>query len=434
MAKKKIVILGAGLAGLSAAWHLQKKCIEPRVFEAESEVGGLCRSKTINGFTFDCDGHILHFKREDTFNFINSLLSGNLLGHKRSAWIYSHQRYIRYPFQANLYGLPHPVVKECLLGYIHKNGLLVRKEDLTFADWIAHSFGMGIAKHFMVPYNTKFWTVPPRELTCEWLGGFIPVPSLGQVIEGTIEESRRQFGYNAHFWYPKTGGINQLPLALASQIKNIYTNCRVSKIDLNKKEVSFDSGAQEKFDFLISTIPLPEMPGLIKGMPTGKRLLFKQLRWNSVFNLNLGIEKKDYFSRHWAYFPQKSLSFFRVGFFHNFSSSLAPAEKTSMYVEASYSKDKPIDKKNILSRIQDDLIKIGLLSKQDKICAQDVNDIKYGYPIYDKNYRQARKSILEYLSQNNIFSVGRYGSWRYLSMEDVILDGKVAASCILENV
>jgi len=73
MTKKRVIVLGAGLAGLSAAWHLQRQGIDCRVFEKEPEVGGLCRSKKILGFTFDYDGHLLHFKSRQAFNFVKRL-------------------------------------------------------------------------------------------------------------------------------------------------------------------------------------------------------------------------------------------------------------------------------------------------------------------------------------------------------------------------
>jgi len=437
MAKKRILILGAGLAGLSAAWHLQRKGIDCCIFEKESEVGGLCRSKKINGFTFDYDGHLLHFRRRYTFNLVKSILGDNLSEHQRSAWIYTRGQYSRYPFQANLYGLSASIIKECLLGFIqtHNNGRHTKKiKDLNFLDWIYQTFGKGIAKHFMIPYNTKFWTVSPGELTCEWLDGFIPVPTLRQILEGTIEDSKRQFGYNGCFWYPKKGGINQLSFALASEIKNIYTNCRIVEIDLNEKEIRTSSGNKERFNYLISTIPLPEIPYLIKKIPAQINSSFRKLNWNSIYNLNLGIEKNGFLKKHWIYYPQKEICFFRIGFFHNFSSCLAPPDKSSLYIEVSYSKDKPIDKNNIVSSIKRDLRKTGVLGKDDNIFAQDINDIKYGYPIYDKNYRQAREKIFGFLERNNIMACGRYGSWRYMTMEDAIIEGKAAADYVLKNV
>ncbi len=425
MAKKRIIILGAGLAGLSAAWHLQRKGIDCLVFEKESEVGGLCRSKQINGFTFDCSGHLLHFRHRYAFNFIKGLLGNNLVEHQRNALIYSFGRYTSYPFQANLYGLPSSVVKECLLGFLEvaQNGHSYKKNQ-NFLNWINYTFGKGIAKHFMVPYNSKFWTLSPRELTCEWLDGFIPTPSLNQIIEGTIQKSKSQFGYNARFWYPKKGGINQVPLALARGIKNLYTDCKAVEINLKKQQIKFDSGNREKFDFLVSTIPLPEIPNLIKSIPKQIQPLFKKLKWNSIFNLNLGIDRKDSSGRHWVYFPQKEISFFRIGFPHNFSPHIVPPSKGSLYAEVSYSPDKPIDKNKTILRIKKDLRKVGIINYDDSICVEDINDIKYGYPIYDKNYASSRKKILEFLLKNNILSSGRYGSWRYMSMEDVILQGK----------
>lgn len=430
MTKRRIIILGAGLTGLSVAWHLQRKGIECLVFEKESETGGLCRSKQINGFTFDYDGHLLHFKHNYTFNLVKRLLGNNLAEHQRNAFIYSFGRYIRYPFQANLHGLPFSVVKECLLGFLEasKNGHPQNKTDNNFLNWINCTFGKGIAKHFMIPYNSKFWTVTPEELTCEWLNGFIPIPTLNQVVEGTIKESQQQLGYNARFWYPKESGISQLPLAFAAEIKNIYANCPIKEIDLEKKQIKIKSRHREKFDFLISTLPLPELPYIIKGLPKEISGLFKRLKWNSIFNLNLGIEKKDNLKRHWVYFPEKDFSFFRVGFFHNFSSYLTPKNKSSLYIEVAYSKDGPLDKDKIILRIKEDLKKTGLLIKEDEICCQDINDIEYGYPIYDHNYHFTRENILKFLLQNNIFSCGRYGSWRYMSMEDVILQGKKIAN------
>ncbi len=429
------MILGGGLAGLSVAWHLQKRGRECCVFEKEPALGGLCRSKEVAGFTFDCDGHILHFKHRYVFNLIKALMKGNLAEHKRSAWIHSFDTYIRYPFQVNLYGLPPVIVKECLEGFIEalKNGHPAKGRSQNLLDWVSRTFGRGISRHFLIPYNTKFWTVPPQELTCEWLDGFIPVPSLDQILEGTLEESQRQFGYNARFWYPQKGGINQIPLAFASQLKSVYTGCAAVGIDLKKKEVRLSSGDKEHFDYLVSTIPLPEMAYLVKGLPRQITLLMKKLRWNSVLNVNLGIEKKDETGRHWIYFPYKDTSFFRVGFFHNFSSSLAPRDKSSLYVEASYSKERPLDKNNISLRIKEDLKRVGLLSEKDRIVVEDTNDIKYGYPIYDRNYHSARSGILSYCSLRQLIPCGRYGSWRYMSMGDVILDGKLVADNLVNK-
>lgn len=424
MSKNRILILGAGLAGLSSAWHLQRKGIDCQVFEQEKEVGGLCRSKEINGFTFDYDGHLLHFKEPYAFNLAKSLLGTNMVKHKRNAYIYSHSCYTRYPFQANLNGLPASVIKECINSYLSINGKpKVQKKNQNFFDWANNSFGNGIARHFLLPYNKKFWTIKLNELTCEWLDGFIPIPSTKEIIEGSIKFTGKEFGYNSCFWYPKKGGISELPKAFASRIKNIHTSCKIRAIDLKEKKISLDSGAKEKFDYLISTIPLPELPNIIKPLNASILKQFKKLRWNSVYNLNLGLESASCNGHHWVYFPEKEFSFFRLGFPHNISQNATPSGMNSLYAEVSYSLDKPLDKCRIKEIIKNDLKKINVFTSDTKIKAKDVNDIKYAYPIYDANYSNSRERIITYLARNNIFSCGRYGSWRYLSMEGAILDG-----------
>lgn len=424
---KRIIILGAGLTGLSAAWHLQKKGIECLLFEKEKVAGGLCRSSNISGFTFDYDGHTLHFKHRYSFDFVKRLLGNNLARHKRSAWIYYDGRYIPYPFQANLHRLPLPVLKECLLDFIAACAA-PRRGETNFYDWIVQTFGKGIARHFMIPYNSKFWTIPLQNLTCEWLDGFVPVPSLKELIGGSVGDNPKAFGYNAVFWYPKNGGIGQLPHALAGQVRNIFTGCRVTGVDFKKKEIEISNGMREKFDYLIYTIPLPELSRISKFLPRQMYSAVNKLKWNSILNLNLGIEGTPRHNKHWVYFPQEQFSFFRVGFFNNFSLGLSPAGKHSLYIEASYSKSRPIDKSGTLKSIIKDLNTVGILGKSDKVCCRHVNDIQYGYPIYDKNHSSARNLIEDYCLKNNVYLAGRYGSWRYMSMEDSLLDGKRVAA------
>ena len=103
----KVVILGAGLAGLSAAYHLD---VDYEIYEKESEVGGLCRSRRVNGFVFDYAVHALYTSDEYATALIKKLLSGNLLSQARSSWIYSKGILTPYPFQANTFGLPVDVV------------------------------------------------------------------------------------------------------------------------------------------------------------------------------------------------------------------------------------------------------------------------------------------------------------------------------------
>jgi protoporphyrinogen oxidase len=429
---EKVVILGAGLAGLSAAYHLAMAKRDYVVFEKGEAIGGLCRSRKVDGFTFDFDGHLLHFRHRYTLSLIEALMKGNLARHRRSSWIYSHGTYTRYPFQANLFGLPPKVNRDCLMGLINArfaNGFNTKnlEDNRSFEDWILHTFGEGIARHFMIPYNTKFWTVSPSQLTCEWIDGFIPLPTLEDTIEGALCESRKDFGYNATFWYPLRGGIEEVALNFASQLKNVHTDSEAVKVDIANKRVYFRNGRVEPYDFLISTLPLPELVNLLEEPPDILVRAIERLRWTSIFNLNLGLDRQIFRDKHWIYFPEKDFVFYRVGFFSSFSSSLAPEGKSSLYAEVSYSPRKPIDRENIIRDIIDDLIKAKILSNYEEIVTQCFNDFKYGYILYDRNYSDSRRKVLDFLTQHHILSIGRYGRWKYMSMEGSILDGKATA-------
>ena len=111
-----ILIVGAGLAGLSAAYHLRG--MPYKILEREREVGGLCRSYVKDGFTFDYTGHLLHFRQTAIKALVESLLPDQLQRHARKSYVYSHDTYTEYPFQVNTHGLPPEVVRECLLGFI----------------------------------------------------------------------------------------------------------------------------------------------------------------------------------------------------------------------------------------------------------------------------------------------------------------------------
>jgi protoporphyrinogen oxidase len=117
---KKIVVLGGGLAGLSGAFHLEEH--DPLVFEREAEIGGICRSFEQDGFTFDVTGHLLHLKHDYTRGLLDELLPDAFRLHSRRAAIFSKGRTTPYPFQANTYGLPAEVVRDCLLGFVETLG------------------------------------------------------------------------------------------------------------------------------------------------------------------------------------------------------------------------------------------------------------------------------------------------------------------------
>jgi protoporphyrinogen oxidase len=441
--RKTIVVLGGGLAGLSTLWHLQQSGdVKSFLFEGEARVGGLTRSETIDGFTFDYTGHLLHFKHEPVKKLVSELLGDNLRYMERNSWIFSKGVYTRYPFQTNLYGLPSAVIKECILGFVNATANNLHGANLpnlpccsagheTFEAWIYRTLGAGIAKHFMIPYNQKLWTVSPRELTCEWMGRFVPGASLEQILDGALSDVAKNNGYNAQFGYPLKGGIEALPRAFAHSLKNLYCGFEVTKLDMERKRVYFKNGENVAYDTLVSSIPLPRLIRMCPNVPPSVQSAASMLRFTSVYNINFGVDR-NLGDKHWVYFPERRFAFYRVGFSHNFSPFQAPPGCSSIYAEVSYSPWKPIDKSQIACRVKQDLLTLKILRRSDSVTAEHCLDIPCAYVIYDQNYRRNVDHVQSYVRQNGVRTIGRYGSWEYSGMEDAIWQGRAVASELMK--
>jgi protoporphyrinogen oxidase len=203
MQEQAVVIIGAGLTGLSCAWHLGGDYL---LVEREHEPGGIVRTRMRhNGFMCDGTGHWLHLRNAGMKELVNRLLPGGLVEYERKAVIFSHDVFTLYPFQANTYGLPREIVLECLVGLLKAKhpedfGLKPPAEPPTnFHEWILRAFGEGIARHFMVPYNQKLMGVKLTEMMPAYAERFIPRPSTEDVMRGALGFSKESLGYNAKF-------------------------------------------------------------------------------------------------------------------------------------------------------------------------------------------------------------------------------------------
>lgn len=430
--KVRALILGGGMSGLSCAYHLKRDYL---LLERSGEPGGLSRSVKHEGFIFDHTGHLLHLRHPYALKLIPELLGDNLALHQRRAWIHTQGVDTPYPFQANVYGLSKRVVKECVSGFVEAQlqGPPSPSGDApeSFKSWVLRTFGKGFAKHFFFPYNQKLWTVPPDALTAEWVAPFVPRPSVEEIVMGGLSRQHKKFGYNASFYYPKEGGIQALAFAFAKGLDGLRLNTEVTGIDLARKEASLSSGEIVSYEHLVTTLPLVRFLRMARPLPPEIESAAGALRWASVYNLNLGIDRPHLSDKHWIYFPEKKYRFYRVGFPMNFARRMTPPGKSSMYIEISHAPGKAPDDRQALQQSLAGLRECGLLRRDDKIAAAKVLRIPVAYVIFDKNRTQSTETILRYLSSQGVHSIGRFGAWKYSYMEEAILEGKAAAEKIL---
>jgi len=428
-----ILIVGAGLAGLSTAYHLSG--CPYRLYEREQEVGGLCRSYKKDGFTFDYTGHLLHFRQAEIKALVEKLLSGKLQKHARQSFVYSHRTYTEYPFQVNTFGLPPEVVRECLMGFI---ATLTNRQpgpppqDRSFKEWILDNLGEGMAKHFMVPFNEKLWQVSLDELTSDWVSWLVPKPELKDVINGALGIKDKAFGYNPSFLYPANGGINVLPESFVPGIDRITHGAELLEVDTKRRRAVFSDqtrgGTREVwYESLVSTIPVPELIRRCLDFPAPLKEAADALRWVSVYNINIGIGRERVSDKHWIYFPEVEYPFYRAGFPMNFSPSLGRPGCSSMYVEMSHKPNEHQSAEQLIGRVRSGLEQAGILRPDDELVVSDVKDLHYAYVYFDQHRAQAMPAIQAELERRGIYSIGRYGRWEHTSMEDAIGQGKQVA-------
>lgn len=423
------LIVGAGLAGLSTALHLDGPAV---IVEAADKVGGKAHSEVIDGFTFDVTGHWLHLRDEGIRKLVFALLGDDAFHRiERISRIWSNGVYTEYPFQANTYGLPPEVVKACVMGAIEadrRRPAEVRPEDepVNFADWIRFYFGEGIAQAFMIPYNAKLWGVPATEITSRWCQRFVPKPRLEDIVAGAVGCNARGMGYNASFLYPKQGGIQVLADALARAVGHdrIFLGRRLVGVDLAGRVARFADGAQIRFRRLVNTMPLPDFVRLCADAPADVREAAGRLRATQVTYYNMGIRGPLGVPDHWIYVPEAEWPMYRVGSFSNAVPEMAPPGCSSLYVELS---DRDTPPEALIPKVTEGLVAMGLIDDPARVLFTEIRRIPCAYVIYDFAYHGSRGAVHTWLEGRDALSIGRYGDWNYSSMEDALIDGRRAA-------
>ncbi len=427
MSKVDTIILGAGLTGLSAALSVGSDYL---VLEQASRPGGLARTERIGRYLFDYTGHWLHLTHERTRAWVTELLGDNLVRIRRNSKIYTQQTYTEYPFQSNLADLPKDITFECLWGAIQAHAKRdSQPEPQNFEEFSRTLFGDGITDRFMLSYNRKLWGCEPREITADWCSRFFPKPNLEQIVKGALGFSEVT-GYNAEFVYPKEGGIEALPRAIAARLDPVQTDSRPDALHLGEQWLEV-RGHRIHYRRMVSSIPLPELLKIAIDLPDTVRAAASWLRCTQLRYVNCGVKGKVLDDIQWLYLPAPELPFYRIGCASNAIPTLAPPGHSSLYVEIGNDHDLPDDE--VLYAMHTFFQELGVIRSQADIEVQAVRHIPYGYVIFDDHYNEARTRILSYLETHGIMSRGRYGAWIYSSMEDALLDGLSAGDRIREE-
>lgn len=428
------VILGAGVCGLTAAYELSRLQQEDcSVYEQDSAIGGLCRLVEREGFKFEIVSHVLHFRSNQAQRLVDTILGDSLLRIERSAWIYFRERYVPYPFQSHMGFLPLAEKVSCLAGYwrawasCQLNG---NRNPENFEDWIQQHFGAGVARHFMTPYNRALWGLPPHEMSVDWIRPFVPTLSFRQAMAGFLSKHSKDIGYNSYFYYPARGGMQAFVDALGSRAPRLLLNKRVVEVDLGTKTVRFQDGETVKYGTLISTIPLQALIQHAKGVPEELRDAASKLRCTTLLNITCCLRRPLPHPYHWVYFAGPQFPFFRLVFPSNICSALAPPQCS--IISAEISNPDMSRQSELEQRVAGALLSLGLIARLSDLAFTHCHYLHHAYPVHDLGRGIRVKSLLEFLKSKDVWSVGRFGGWRYSSIDDAIVEGLQAAREVLE--
>jgi protoporphyrinogen oxidase len=425
-----VVVLGAGLTGLSASLYLKRAGVPHRLVEREARPGGHATTVEEVGYRFDRTGHLLHLRDPSMRELVLSLLApGSYVEIARRSMIWSNGVYTRYPFQANTFGLPREIAYECVLGFVEAQMKKPARAPANFEEFCLAHFGPGISRHFMVPYNTRLWGVHPREITASWCARFVPIPKIEDVIAGAVGLRDRELGYNATFLYPRLG-TGELVRALAERANPAETGRAPLSISTRDRTIAFADGVAS-YREIVSTLPLPRLVELCADAPDAVREAAKRLRATPLHYLDVALNTPCEKPYHWVYVPEERYPFYRVGCYSHFSSAMAPPGKASLYVELADRREP--DVRELLPRVADALVEMGMIRSPEAIRFARARRIDVAYVVFDHAYDASVATVKAFLDEAGVLSAGRYGEWTYASMEDALLSGRDAARKVMER-
>ncbi len=427
----KIVVLGAGISGISAAYHLKSGGVDSVVYEKNSSWGGLLDNFEIDGFRFDRFVHLSFAVDEHVKDIFSK--STEFYRHIPDPFNYYEGHWLKHPAQNNLYPLSVEE-KEKIVSDFENRKDKDANEIEDYEEWLRIQYGDYFAENFPMRYTRKYWTVEARELETKWVGKRMYRPTIEEIKKGCETAETPITYYAKEMRYPKKGGYKSFLNSMIEGL-DIRLNKKVVEIDVQNKRVMFEDGGVEEYDKLISSLPLPEMCKLIKNTPAEVLDACDKLLWTGGYLVSLGFNKPDIHRNLWFYIYDEDIIPARVYSPSRKSPDNVPEGCSSIQAEVYFSKDKELDMSG--EEILEDTIKKFIkmqLFKEDDILVKDIRKEEYANIVFKPSIYSSRKAVLSFLENLGIVTVGRFGEWKYLWSDQSLISGKMGAERVLEEI
>ncbi|MDE0895010.1 MAG: FAD-dependent oxidoreductase [Planctomycetota bacterium] len=450
-----VVVLGAGLAGLSCAYELSKAGHKVTVVEKENDVGGIGISWKKNGYWLDYGPHRFHSRNKDLINHLYEVLDNEIVIRERMSRIYMQGKFFDYPLKLGnvLVALPKTIMVKAMLDYMWIRVLQWFKPipDTNFENWVIKRFGRTLYEIFFGTYTSKAWKMPCTEISSDWASQRISQANLWHTIKTTVfpPKEGEVRSLVSEFWYPAHGGIGTICRKYAEKIRamggTILLDSDVKTIHAEgdaAKSVTYT--AKDGNDVLlegehvVNTMPLPRMLEAMDPPVTSEvTTAIGNLRYIGIVFVYLEIDTPSVSPDHWVYLPEKHLTIHRISEFKNFSDHEVPGDKTIICCEITCNRgdsDWNLTLEEGAKIAENDLITVGLI--QPGISRGiEIRRTRYAYPVYDLTYRENLDVLMASArSYDLLTTTGRQGLYRYNNMDHSVAMGRKVARTIIKGV
>jgi len=435
MEKVPYLVLGGGLAGLTAAYLLSQRGADSVVLESESEIGGLARTMKFGDFRYDLGGHRIFSDNPTILKWITDLLGDNAFEVTRKSRIYMHNRFFHYPVRPlnAIFEFGLPTSAKIFSAYLAaKLRRSAEGDETSFEDWITSRFGRELYNIYFKPYTEKLWGMKCTELSSDWAKARISVVNLVHAIRrAVLPIGRMPRTYAASFLYPKNGIATAIELLAqkASRAK-IITDCRPTKIvhDGTKVIKVIAQAGEQAYEFepdnVISSIPLDSLVKILDPQPSQPILAeLDKLGYRSLVCLLITVNRPRVTDDNWIYFSEQKFPFARMHEPKNWDKSMSPPEKTSLCLEFFCSKGDSTwnAEKEMLARTSAQMLADAGFIKPNEVGPCHITRIPHAYPMFRLGYKAHREKIMGELAKlANLKLVGRTGTFAYYNMDQVI--------------
>jgi protoporphyrinogen oxidase len=443
------VVIGAGPAGLTAAYELSKRGMKSIILEAESQVGGISRTINHDGFRFDIGGHRFFTKIPYVRQLWDEILKDQFLFRPRLSRIYYRGRYFDYPLKMRnaLWNLGPREAARVALSFTSSR-VRSQREEKTFEQWVCNRFGRRLYEVFFKTYTEKVWGMPCDEISADWAAQRIKDISLGDVVRNAFfKNGQSQTGeiittLIESFHYPRLGpGMmwEACENLLARKGSPTLQGITIGRVFHKKGRVQHVSGTDKegrKIEFsgnrYISTMPLRELVRALDPPPPQEVLRAAgQLRYRDYLTVVLIVDREEVFPDNWIYIHSPEVRMGRIQNYKNWSPDMVPdCSKTSLGLEYFLWEDdeewdwpdERLCQKGIRESAQ-----IGLIEPSE-VLGGTVLRVRKAYPVYDQQYADHLATIRFFLERfSNLQTIGRNGLHRYNNQDHSMMTGVFAA-------